>query len=66
MTWPQYVMPIQTINKLKFALESIQTFADSPTPEGNLAMISVIASETLAEVAPEIEAIKAKAMAEQT
>ncbi len=64
MMWSQYVMPIQTINKLTFCMSAISSCADGEgTPEGKLGMISVIASEILREVAPEIEAIKQNEMA---
>jgi hypothetical protein len=53
---------IQVIDKLTFCLEAIKSF--SATNDPNLmGTIYVVASEILKEVTPEIEAIKADAMA---
>ena len=51
-----------TINKMTRALNGILSCANNThtTPQANLGVIWVIANETLKEVAPEIEQIKAE------
>jgi hypothetical protein len=55
---------LQTIAKLTNALEGIRNYIGSKTPNNaaKLDLIYVIANETLNEVEPEIEKIKADAM----
>jgi hypothetical protein len=55
---------IQLLNKQTFVLESILTFSKLTNipDEAKLALIEIAASETLKELTPEIEAIKASEM----
>jgi len=58
------VASLQAIDKLARALVAIRDFVGSTTPEAaaKLGLIYVIANETLNEVTPEIDQIKADAM----
>jgi hypothetical protein len=57
------LVPMLTINKLTAALSAIRSTANNShtTPDANLNLIYVIASETLKETAEEIEIIKREA-----
>jgi len=54
----------RTLDKQTFALEAIQKFARlaNTSAKGKLALIEITATETLYELTPEIESIKANAM----
>ena len=63
----KYVTPIQTINKMTYFLEAVRnTLASKISNEAKLAWIEVITREGMAELAPEIQAIKEQAMKADT
>lgn len=52
---------IQALNKMTFCLEAIKSFSASNNP-ANMGLINVVASEVLAELEPEIAAMKSSEM----
>ena len=61
----KFSMPIPVIDKQTFVLQAIlNTLNSNISQEAKLSWIEVITRESMKELAPEIEAIKAKAMAD--